>query len=190
MSDYVKYMISVVPVEELTDENSGTHYIISGEVGRTLGSQGNSLPIADYSGTAANQGYKDGAVNYKVASHSAGGTALSGERSPDFIYIENTGYKFSSATALGASTTDYVMVAVKDTLNSFYYEVAWLAPGSGVVLTGGGSTYTIADFGGSGGDLHYLNGQGGVDSPIQVRTYQSDGSAATSGNAIKYLVVK
>lgn len=189
MSDRITFAVSAIPIETLTTENSTSKDVIASEINRSLSGTGESESLTDYSLTAAQQGYKDGTVNYFDAVHTSGGAQLSTERSPDFIFIRNTGFKYSSATTLGAVTKDCVMVAIEDASNALYYEVAWLKPGQAIVLPGGGSKYSIADFGGSGGDLHYLNTAGGTDAPIFLRTYLPNGTAASDGNAVEFLLV-
>ena len=56
MADKVTYAISCTPQEELTDENSGTRYVLASEVGKSLGGSGVAT-AASYGGTADNQGY-------------------------------------------------------------------------------------------------------------------------------------
>lgn len=205
MADRIRFSVNITPIETLTDENAQTHDIIASEVKKSLGGSGDSVAISDYSGTAANQGYLNATVNYKVASHSTGGTALSATVA-DCIFIKNTGYKFSAATTLGASTTDCVMIVAKiiaqstsvnggyvpvgGTPDDAYVEIAWLKPGQAIILPLASSNLSITQFGDTNYDLIGLNGDtdyGGAY--LFARTYQSDGSAAASGNAIEYLVV-
>ena len=65
MADKVTYSVSCTPQEELTDENSGSHYVMSGEVGRSLGGSGVAT-AASFGGTAAAQGYLN-EVQTKIA---------------------------------------------------------------------------------------------------------------------------
>jgi len=190
MADHINFNVSATPVEELTHEQgSDVTKIVATEVGTALGGGGDSVDLTNYSGTAVKQGYKDGAVSYIDITHSEGGTQLTAERAPDFVFVKNTGRKFSSTTVLGDVTTDCVMVVVKDVGNTLYYEIAWLKPGQAAVFPGGALNLTITQFGVSGGDLHGLNSSGGTDAPIFARTFESDGSAASDGNALEYLVV-
>ena len=66
MADKVTYAISCTPQEELTNENGGTQYVIASEVNKGLGGSGESV-VADYAGTASNQGYLNATVNYLEA---------------------------------------------------------------------------------------------------------------------------
>ena len=170
MADKVRYGISVSPLEDITDEQSNTYTVISGEVGQNLGGSGEA-PVADYSASAANQGYKDGAVNYLEAPDGAGGeVAISTETTASFVFIKNTGYVFSSATVLGAVNTTRL---VKVTTNSGAIILSCLDAGEAMVLKGLQATGTIA-----------ANG-------IKVETVDSDGSEASGGIhlAVEYLVV-
>ncbi len=151
------------------------------------------------------QGYKDGAVNYSTATHLAGGTALV-TANKDFLFIKNTGFKFSSATVLGLSTTDIVLVVIQEVAHNtgvdggyqtggdadqiHFYEVAWLKPGQAVIIPCGAVKNSITQFGSNANDLSQIgeNGQNG-QAKIYVRTFLSNGSAASSGNAVEYLAV-
>ncbi len=205
MADHIDFAVSATPIEELADEQSNTVRVISGEVGQSLGSGGSSVDLSAYNGSGANQGFTGGAVVYKSISHSAGGTAISATNLPDFVYVENTGYKYSSATVLGAVTTDCISVVIKvdaysngvssgfmddtgDAGQDHYFEVAWLKPGQGVVLPCGSG---ITQFGSNAGDLSRMNDTANTSgiTTLYARTFTSAGSAASSANAIKFLVV-
>jgi hypothetical protein len=210
MSDRINVKVSITPLETLTTENSTEVDVISSEVGAVLGGDGDSIPITDYSGTAAQQGFTNGAVSYLSASHSAGGTKLSTRNNGDFFYVKNTGHKFSSATVLGAVTTDCVLVAVRidawvsstvagwvNAVNAgqiHFIELAWLKPGQAVAFPLGANNLNISQFGSNAADLTSLHeesqsGQNAV-CQIYVRSFQSSGSAASSGNAVEFLSVE
>ena len=169
MSDSIRYQISVVPVEEVADENAGTHEVLAGEVNTTLGGSGTST-VTDYSGTASDQGYKDAAVNYLEAPDGVGGeVAITTEATASFVYIENTGYVYSSATVLGAANTSR---CVKVTANSGAIILSILKAGEPFIMTGGNNAAIVA-------------------SSIKVETVNSDGTEAAGGVhlAVKLLVV-
>lgn len=208
MADRIRTSVHITPIETLTDENSGTHDVIASEVGRSLGGTADSVGISNYSQTAANQGYKDGAANYLDAVHTAGGVIVSGLGNTDCIYIKNTGFKYSAATTLGASTTDCVMVALRtiayesgvnggwitsaDAPTIHFIELAWLKPGQAIVLPTGAISLSITQFGSNANDLTKLHEDSGADQEqalIYVRTFASDGSAASDGNAVEFLSV-
>ena len=205
MADHITFNVSVTPIEELTEEQGGTTKIVASEIATSLGGGGDSVDLADYSGSAGNQGYKDGAVNYLDMTHSAGGTQIR-SGTTDFIFIRNTGFKFSSATVLGASTTDCVMVVLKEvafnsgvdggyqtgagSAEDHFYEVAWLKPGQAIVLPLAAANLSISQFGSNSNDLSAV-GQTSGNGQARVfgRTFQSDGSAASDGNALEFLAV-
>ena len=210
MADRIKFAVSATPIETITDENSAEHDILASEVLHNLGGNGDSVDLTSYAGTAANQGYKDAAVNYLDAIHTGEGTKLSATEPCDFAYIKNTGFKFSSVTALGASTTDCVMVVYKtigwatgsqsgwvegsgDSAIPHYFMVAWLKPGQSFILPGGITTASnkFDLVSGASQELSYINtdaaDQG--DAQIYCKTFVAAGTAATDGNAVEYLVV-
>lgn len=164
MADKVTYAISVTPQEELTEENAGTRYILASEVGKTLGGNGVAT-AASFAGSAANQGYKDITVNYLSAADDGDATDISAETSATFVFIKNTGYTFSSATALGASLNKALKVMIGTTMIS---------------VLDAGECLVLKD------DNAGLNG-----TTIHVRTVDLDGSNnASAGHlAVEYLVV-
>lgn len=205
MADRIRFGVNLTPIETLIDENGGSRDIVASEVGRSLSASGESIDLDDYTNTAAAQGYLNTVVNYVSASHAAGGSSL-GNLEPDFIFIKNTGYKFSTANVLGAATTDCVMVVFRvpgyeSAVNSgwatdavaaqpHFFEVAWLKPGQGIVLPAGGNKYGITQFGANTGDFTNLgNSTAYGEALIYVRTFLANGSAAASANAVEFLAV-
>ena len=205
MADRIKFAVSATPVETITDENSASHDILASEVLKQLGGGGDSLSLAAYNNSAANQGYLNATVNYSIATHSAGGTQLTGIE-PDFIFIKNTGYKFSSTTVLGASTTDVVIVAIKtanyetavqdgwytqaESAIPHYFEIAWLQPGQAILLPLGCKNKSVTQFGSTANDLSDIGSAGQYgQSLVYVKTVVAAGTAASSGNAVEYLAV-
>jgi len=165
MADKVTFAVSCTPQEELSTENSTTTYVIASEVNKSLGGSGTAT-CASYAGTAANQGYLNATVNYFEGLDSADDTDLSSESSATFIFIKNTGFTFSSATALGAALSKAlkIMAPGGTTLISI------LDPGEAIVLK---------------------DDNAGLDGRFHVRTVDLDGSNNTSAGhlAVEYLVV-
>ncbi len=126
MADRILYAISVSPQELLTDEQGNTSYVISGEVGKSLGCSG-AVVVVDYAGSGAVNGYQDGAVTYISVSDSAT-QSVSSETSASGMFIKNTGYTYSSATALGAALTASLEVKCGST------RIALLDAGEGIFL--------------------------------------------------------
>lgn len=206
MADRVRFSVSAVPIETLTDENSSTHDVLASEVNKHLGGNGDGVSLSDYSQVADVQGYKNAAVNYRDAVHTAGGARLSTLTTADFVIVKNTGHKYSSSTVLGEKTTDCVFVALKIPASSgvnggyetssgtpmdVYAEIAFLKPGQAIMLPCGASANSISQFGSNADDLIPGNGANGDlgSAHIYVKTVESDGSAATDGNAVEFLAV-
>lgn len=141
MADKVRISVSAVPQELLTTENSTTKWVLASEVNTTLGGACDSS-VVNFSQTATNQGYKDAAVHYVEAPVTVGGTPLSGITGASSVVIVNTGYDYSSATALGDANTNYIKVMVGATNK---YPIAYLAPGGAVAFPGGPTTDIQAD---------------------------------------------
>ena len=164
MADKVTFAVSCTPQEELTNENSGTTYVIASEVNKSLGGSGTAT-CASYAGTAANQGYLNATVNYMEALDSADTTDISAEGTATFVFIKNTGYTFSSATALGALLAKSLKVMSGTTL------ISVLDAGEAIVLKD--------------------DNAGIACTGIHVRTVDTDGSNNTSAGhlAVEYLIV-
>jgi len=164
MADKVTFAVSCTPQEQLTNENSGTIYVIASEVNTSLGGSGTAT-CASYDGTAANQGYLNATVNYMEAIDSADTTDISAEGSATFVFIKNTGYTFSSATVLGDALSKSLKVMSGTTL------ISVLDAGEAIVLKD--------------------DNAGIACTGIHVRTVDTDGSNNTGAGhlAVEYLVV-
>ena len=164
MADKVTFAVSCTPQEELTNENSGTIYVIASEVNKSLGGSGTAT-CTSYAGTAAKQGYLNATVNYMEAIDSADTTDISAEATATFVFIKNTGYTFDTATALGSSLAKSLKVMSGTTL------ISLLDAGEAIVLKD--------------------DNAGLVCTGIHVRTVNTDGSNnASAGHlAVEYLVV-
>jgi len=164
MADKVTFAVSCTPQEELTNENSGNTYVIASEVNKSLGGSGTAT-CANFGGTAADQGYLNATVNYMEAIDSADTTDISSEGTATFVFIKNTGYTFSSATALGDALDKSLKVMSGSTL------ISVLDAGEAIVLKD--------------------DNAGIACTGIHVRTVDTDGSNNTSAGhlAVEYLVV-
>ena len=164
MGDKVTFAVSCTPQEELQDENAGTRYVLSSEVGTSLGGSG-ACVCTDYANTAAAQGYKNATVNYLEGIDSADTTDISADANARFVFIKNTGFEFSTATALGSSLNKALKVMVGTTL------ISVLDPGEAIILKD--------------------DNAGIACTGIHVRTVDLDGSNNTSAGhlAVEYLVI-
>ena len=133
MANQIRYNISVTPIETITSEDtSTTNDIIAGEVSGSLGSSGICV-TANYQNTNAKQGIggsdADPGVKYYLDANDANDTtSTSAETAIKFLYIKNTGYTFSSTSALGAASTLSVRVLAGSTV------ISVLDPGESIVL--------------------------------------------------------
>ena len=165
MADSIQFSVSCTPLEELATENSGTTNILASEVNTSLGGSGTATATS-YAGSGANQGYTNGGVSYFEANDSADSNDLSSETTATFIFIKNTGYAFSSATALG----DKLSKALKIMAPGGTTLISILDPGEAIVLK---------------------DDNAGLDGRFHVRTVDLDGSNNTGAGhlAVEYLVV-
>ena len=178
MADKVRYTMHVTPIEEVTKaitytgeeqtdvlvDSSTTVEVIATEVNTTVGGSGEAV-VADYAGSAADQGYKDKVVNYLSAIDSADTTDISSEATATFVFIKNTGYTFESATVLGPALSKALKVMVGTTV------ISVLDPGECIVLKD--------------------DNAGIVCTGIHVRTVDLDGGDNGSAGhlAVEYLVL-
>lgn len=209
MANRVSFAVSATPIETLTDANSGTHDVLAGEVNKILGGSGDVI-VSDFNDAGTIQGFINGAPFYKIASYAAGGSRLSTQRLGTSFFIKNTGYLYSSSSALGAASTNCVLVVLRCNAYSAdgsgvggftqytsapmvaYFEVACLKPGEAIVLNPSGSIGIITQFGATDGDFIRLNqvdadGYNGA-SLIYVKTVTSDGSTSATSNAVEFLI--
>jgi len=147
--DVIRIALSITPIEQLTDENDGVHENVAGEIGKSLGGSAEAL-VSAYDTAAADQGYLNATVNYLEAIDSADTTNISGEGAATMVFIKNTGYRFSTATVLGAALAKSLKIMVGTALVT--------------VLDPGEAWYAKDD-------------NGGIDcEDFHVRTVDTDGS--------------
>ena len=172
MANQIRYNISVTPIETVQSSDGATnHDIIAGEVAGTLGGSGTAV-VTDYHSTLTNakQGFggnnaASGVKYYMQAVHDDDAESTSGETAIKFLFIKNTGFTYSSSSALGAASTLSVRVKAGTTT------IAVLDPGECIALKD--------DNGGiNGTDIH-------------CRTVNNDGSTGTlDAVAVEFLAVK
>ena len=117
MSDKINYKIWVSPIEDISDEDGNSHFVTSGEVGRTLGGFAQAV-VTDYSGVGAIQGYTGAVVSYREALDDVDTVDISTEATATFVYIRNTGYTYASTSTVGAALNKGLKVMVGTTMIS------------------------------------------------------------------------
>lgn len=132
----VDYTISMTPLTTVSASagSYGAHDVINADIGKTL--TANAEVTVD---TAAHTtvGYGTGTAGVVAYVEAADGakTQLGADNTAyDFVYIKNTGYVYSSATALGAATAIYLDVFIEKTAGSAYIEICSLPPGAAIAL--------------------------------------------------------
>lgn len=134
MADLVQFAVSCTPTETPTVDHGTGANIMATEVGQSLGGSG-SAAVASYApgqgsdaADGAYQGFMSGTQYYREAIDSTDTTDISAESSASFVFIGNTGYTYSTATALGDALTASVKVMVGTTL------IAVLDAGEAIIL--------------------------------------------------------
>ena len=165
MANRILYSISVTPIETIaSEETTITNDIIAGEIGRSFSGNGTSS-VTNYLGNHLYQGYASRVQYYLEAIDSADTTDISSEATASFVYIKNTGYEFSTTTALGNALDKSLKIMSGTTLLSV------LAAGEAIVFKD--------------------NNLGINCTGIHVRTVDNDGGDNGSAGhlAVEYLVV-
>lgn len=167
MADRIKVNIAVVPLETASvavDQGSKSIDLIATEVGKAL-SGSMEAAVTDYAGLVDVQGFLDGAANYREAVDDVNTKDISSETSATFVFIKNTGYTYSTSSALGAALSKAVKVMIGTTL------ISVLDPGECLVLKD--------------------DNAGIACTGIHVRTVDLDGSNNVSAGhlAVEFLVV-
>jgi hypothetical protein len=168
MADRIEFSVSATPIETVTSEDgTSTHDVIAGEIRTTVGATG-SCAVTDYQGTDAHQGFGGsagpGVKTYREADDGNDTTDISADNNSRFVFIKNTGFLYSSATALGAALNASVKVMSGTTC------ISVLATGEAIILK----------------DVN-----GGIDcGGIHVRTVLNNGSNGTPGHmAVEFLII-
>lgn len=139
MADSVQFAVSITPIEELTTAEGGgeTTNILWPGTGKSLGGSGSLTLTGNMEDTI---GYGGSGVPAYVTT---GGTVNADSTELRGLFIRHTGYLYSSATVLGAVTTDRVTVTVGAKL------IADLGPGQALFLPnagGGANDLDCAEF--------------------------------------------
>lgn len=117
MADRIKVNIAVVPLETASvavDQGSKSIDLIATEVGKSLGGKLDDVS-PKYNNAVGLQGYADGAVGYLEAPNGSD-QAITTLGTASFIFIKNTGFKYSSSTVLGNALNESIRVKLGTSL--------------------------------------------------------------------------
>jgi hypothetical protein len=133
MATRCEYATNCLPIVSVAAEASGDNMAfntISYEIQRNL--SGNGSIDCDF---ATVYGFNNGAVAYQNGATS-GGSILYPFTGSTFkiVHIKHTGYIYSSATVLGASSTDNLIVYLKKTSDATLVAFATLSPGGSLII--------------------------------------------------------
>ena len=113
MADRIEFSCQATPIETLDQDSDvdGPDVLASETFGSMFGSGTVTTWTQITATSGSTYGYENGTVYYlNTAAASTNPAALPSAAPITFLYIKNTGYLYSSATALGGSTTDYITV--------------------------------------------------------------------------------
>lgn len=124
----VRWSVSATPVAKESGDDGGTmaHDTIHENIRKTLGGSGTSTTAGAISqgGTFTNG---VSSTPYLQADNST--TAAIGDGTATFIYVKHTGYLWSSASVLGAATTDTLKIyADSEHIATLNAGEAWIIP--------------------------------------------------------------
>ena len=124
MASRVEFGVSATQIASVAAGENTAVDTISADVGKTLGGS------ASVATSLTSTGFTSGVAQYLSAPDTtAGGTVNVGASAAfDFVFIKNTGYKYDTATTLGASTS----ATLKITLGS--QEICTIPAGGAIVL--------------------------------------------------------
>ena len=122
MASRVEFAVSATPVATVDAGENVAVDTIAADVKKSLGGS------ASVTTTHNSTGFGSGAAAYGNAAVSGGSALTLGSAGYDFVFIKNTGKKYSSATALGDDTT----ASLKVTLGS--QEACTIPAGGAIVL--------------------------------------------------------
>jgi len=146
-SDKIKFAVSMQPCEMVgaSSEGSAENFINASEAYGSGGGSGEVTGLDIISGGGSGDGYDDGTKYYQEAKKVSEKTAAANITTHDlgemdattgieFLYIKNTGYVYSSATALGVANTTDVLSVLAAFTTSQYVCIARLKAGEAIVL--------------------------------------------------------
>lgn len=131
----VRYSVSITPITTIdtVSGQSASHDVINTDIGKSLGGS------ADVDTGAAGHttvGYAAGTVAYGNAPANAGAKLALGSDATDYVmvFIKHTGFQYSSATALGAATTNNLIVYIETTADLATSAKFTIKPGGAVAI--------------------------------------------------------
>ena len=135
MASRVDYAVSATPVAAVAASENVATETVAGDLNQSIG--GSASVTVDWSDTLPTT-----FPTYLSIDTTGNGTALNADSGVnDFIWIKNTGYKFSTTSVLGEVTD--ATLAVK--LGSGGSTICTLAPGAGIFIPKPGANYDAAN---------------------------------------------
>ena len=131
MANRIEYAVSATPVRTIAGVAGryAAQDVIEADINKTLGG---SASITTGATNITVVGFQTGTVAYGNCPAS-GKLALGGVTAMDMVFIKNTVKTYSSATALGDTTADLLIVH-KETADNTYAEICRIPPGGAICL--------------------------------------------------------
>ena len=128
MASRVEFAVSATPIATVSAGENVAVDTIAADVGKSLGGS------ASVTTSHTTVGYGSSTVAYANAAAS-GKTQLGADNTAyDFILIKNTGFEYSSATALGDATSNTLDVYIEYTDGSAWSNICKIPAGGAIIL--------------------------------------------------------
>ena len=144
MASRVEFAVSATPIETVTSGSTEatTFDVPSVECFGSVGGSGEVAGVTYVDAGGANDGYAGGSPVYISAAIAvdASGTALTSLAACKFLYLKHTGFEYSTASALSATTNTVDAVTILATGGTDHIVIARLLAGESIVLPMRGTT--------------------------------------------------
>ena len=130
MASRIEFAVSATPIATVAASENVAVDTIAADVGKSLGGS------ASVTTGHTTVGYGSSTVAYGSVPANGGAKLQIGADATayDFVFIKNPGFLYSSATALGAASTNNLLVHIETTATSAWQQIASIPPGGAIVL--------------------------------------------------------
>ena len=131
MASRVEFAVSVTPIVTMTSTDAADKDAIGSDVAKSLGGSAN---VATGQEAHTTVGYGSGTVAYLDAATGTKTQVGADATAYDMVFIKNTGYVYSSATVLGASSSLALDVYIEYSAATSWAKIASIPAGVAIVL--------------------------------------------------------
>ena len=130
MASRIEFAVSATPVATVAAGENVAVDTIAADIGKSLGGS------ASVTTAHTTVGYASSTVAYGSVPANGGAKLQLGADNTayDLVFIKNTGFAYSSATALGDASTHNLLVHIETSGGSAWQQIASIPPGGAIVL--------------------------------------------------------